>query len=433
MIKYLFLILNFIGLLLVNLFFGDISVTLNVPDEVVAGNSFTVEITISKPDLKSFGRYKQDLPIGYTATPINTYNGDFTFKDHIVKIVWNPKLPSDSVFTISYNIQVDPTAEGPLNLNGSFSYIYDNEIKTMNISSKTIIIRPQGFIANNTSNQNNVNNQQSNIDTAQLSNDNIISNNFPTNEIFCYRQIESKPNGDIIVHLLINTASLSKNKFAIIQEQEIIPKEFSATNIDSKDGIFSFKDNVVKFLWISLPSEKQFQILYKLTTSTPSIELPNISGTFSYIENDATISIPIENRDFINSKALANNINNQNINQTDNTSNQNNQNNNVNNQLIKSPETGVRYKVQIAAGHNAVNPKYYFHQFNVSESVNMELHEGWHKYTIGSFTIYKDARDRRVQIWEKTPIRDAFVSAYNNGNRITVQEALMVANQKWYQ
>ena len=478
MIKYLILLLNFIGFLLIDLFMGEVNVTINAPAEADLGTSFLVEVTITKSDLDGFARYQQDFPVGYTPTMVNAFNGDAKFKDQKLKIIWY-KIPTDSTFTISYNVFVDPTVTTPLNLGGTFNYIHESEVKTYTIPGKTVVIRGQGLIvdnnqnntdANNNGNQNNTDanngnqNQQNGVDTSSQQTNNYIANkNFPVNEIFCYRQVVRDQN-DITVHLLINTADLSKDKFAKIQEK--IPFGFTATNLESKDGIFSFKDNYVKFLWMTLPAEKQFEISYKLTASIPITENPGITGSFSYIENEATQIKDILNRDFIDGALIASNnqnnnsnnqtnnnqINNQdsnnnqnnnnaNNNQNNNQNNQNNnyltdnnnQNNNSNNQIIPHPETGVTYKVQIAAGHTPVNPKYYFKNLNVTEKVQMEQHEGWHKYTIGSFTIYKDARDRRIQIWQNTPIHDAFVSAYNNGSRITVQEALMVANQSWYQ
>ena len=61
------------------------------------------------------------------------------------------------------------------------------------------------------------------------------------------------------------------------------------------------------------------------------------------------------------------------------------------------------------------------------------MHQGWHKYTVGKFSIYKGARNYREIIKNQHKIKGPFVTAYNNGTRITVQEALMISKDQWVQ
>jgi hypothetical protein len=171
MIKYLFLLLNFISFLLIDLFFGEVNVAINAPADAYIDSSFVVEVTISKSDLTGFARYQQDFPIGYRVSDIHSFNGEPTFKDQKLKIIWFV-VPSDSVYKISYKVHVDKTvAEGPLTLGGTYNYIFENEIKTYLIPTQTVAIHGQGYVASNNNNQNQnnqnnvVQNQNNGVDT----------------------------------------------------------------------------------------------------------------------------------------------------------------------------------------------------------------------------------------------------------------------------
>ena len=100
---------------------------------------------------------------------------------------------------------------------------------------------------------------------------------------------------------------------------------------------------------------------------------------------------------------------------------------------VPSAEKGITYKVQILAAHRVVDKSYLKKKFSFEESYNIEHHNGWIKYTTGMYTQYKDARDARVKITSaSSKLPGPFVTAYNDGERITVQEALLISKQLWY-
>jgi hypothetical protein len=100
---------------------------------------------------------------------------------------------------------------------------------------------------------------------------------------------------------------------------------------------------------------------------------------------------------------------------------------------VPSAEKGISYKVQILAAHRIVDKSYLKKKFSFEEEYNIEHHNGWVKYTTGNFTQYKDARDARVKITNQSEnLPGPFVTAYNDGERITVQEAILISKQMWY-
>lgn len=416
------------------LFQGDVSVTLNAPAEVVAGTEFEVEITVNKSDLASFSRLQQNLPAGLTATSEKTSNGDFTFKDKKARFIWL-RMPDEEQFTVTYKVKVDKRLKGNFNINGKFSYIEDNERRSISVGSNEITILPSP-----------------DIDPSLIVDINdyerlVIPYIAPATadpQIACIRQLpEPSPDGNgYIVNLIVSKER--KEKFAKIEET--IPAGYKAEMISERDAIFTFKDRTAKYLWMNLPASSFFMVSYKLVPTGNKKTAPQIDGKFSYLEEDKTISIDIQQTEQdlamvktpeelnnlllgLSVPTLADNTTTKNV---DVPKTRKDREPRSNRKYLLEPEEGIYYRVQLAAGHSPVNIKRYFKKYNLDKEVRKEMHDGWHKYSIGSFPEYKIARDYRVHIWNTTVIDDAFVAAYNNGSRITVQEALMIANQKWY-
>lgn len=442
MIKHLLLLVNMFVLLVLNFIFSEVKVEMNTPGQVEAGNEIYVEITLDKSDFDSFARFQQEIPAGLNPIPVKTANADFSFKDQKVKFIWL-KLPAEQKITIAYKMQVDQRLKGSFNLNGTFSYIADNERKSVEVNPKYIVINPSSTIDPKLIVD--INDFKNLVSPVQKTETGI-------DQVKCIRQTPylAKGNNEYIVNVLINKGA--KEKFAKIQE--LVPEGFSAVAIESKEAIFTFKDQTVKLLWMNLPTDPYFVVSYKLIPNEGVKETPKMEGTFSYIENDNTLSINIVEKD----------VNLENVSQenllavissageviTEPTEYVQPQDysGKVKIEIAESalkliredtkltsmlePESGIYYRVQIAAGHRPINIDRYFKKYNLDKEVRTEFHEGWRKYSVGSFYVYKAARDYRVHIWNTTTIDDAFVSAYNEGKRITVQEALMITNHEWY-
>lgn len=270
--------------------------------------------------------------------------------------------------------------------------------------------------------------------------------------LVCTRKIT--PNGsDYNVELTVKRGNISG--FAKLQEN--IPAGLTATALQSTGAAFSFADQKVKLVWVNLPNDAEFRIAYKLTGK---VTTGNVDGVLSYIENDETKKYEI-NPTALSGTTTAtvvaqNTTNNQNTTTTT-TTNQNtttttndpikSENNTTTNNTTTTTannnkpdltqtttptaNTAVNYKVQVCAlRENRVESSYFANRFSLN-GVAAELHEGWTKYTVGGFNEYKQARDYREDVRSKG-VSGPFVTAYNSGKRITVQEALMITTQQWY-
>ena len=91
----------------------------------------------------------------------------------------------------------------------------------------------------------------------------------------------------------------------------------------------------------------------------------------------------------------------------------------------------VAFAVQLLANHRDLSADEWAKDFDFHGQTHTIRHEGWHKHLTDNVSTYAKARTMRSDIWESTAATDAFVTASLEGERITVQEALLISDQTW--
>jgi hypothetical protein len=405
------------------LFIGNVSVEHDGPSTIEAGGTAEVTITLNKSNITGPAKVKLDFgqASGLTAEQIQTSGSSFSFADEAASFTWISIEPSNTI-TLKYLINASPNASGIQTISGKFQFMDEEKRETVNIPSIIIEVKNSGSSIANTSNGSSTN-------TANNSNNSNTSNQ-PTGDIYCTRTIE-KSGKEFIVTLNLNKGT--NQGFARIKEN--IPPGFTAKESQNAGAVFKFVDNSVKFLWTQIPADKKSLTLkYKLIPPAGANGDYAIDGEFSgefLVVNDVPTGIEIPATKFtVSGKggelAVDNSSNKDKTssNKDKNTSSTSNSGN------TKEDLSGVKFKVQVLAGHKTFSPTSIQRKYNYDGNITIENHEGWVKYSTGLFTTYKDAKSKRNSL-SSSSFPGPFVVAYNNGNRISVQEALAITSQSW--
>ncbi|HXU27022.1 MAG TPA: SPOR domain-containing protein, partial [Bacteroidia bacterium] len=239
--------------------------------------------------------------------------------------------------------------------------------------------------------------------------------------------------------------------FAKLSEK--IPAGYKAEQLSVSGSSFAFENGEAKFIWTSIPAAEDIAISYKLVPDGSSIQSPSyIDGSrFSYIEGDQTKKVFLDKQEVVaNGQAIASTSTETAAEPVATNTTPAVDVNAVANEPAKEPVTttektepvatttasapkngNIHYSIQIGAFKNGVDASALGRKFSLAETIKTEMQDGFTKCVLGKFDEYRAARDNRETIKNKG-VSDAFVTAYNSGKRITVQEALMVSNQKWY-
>ncbi len=375
---------------------------------------------------------KQELPEGFTAAPVDVKGGDFVFldNDHAVKITWTA-LPTDSIFTITYKVK-SASASGKFQVGGAFSYLEGSTRQIIDIPPSDLQVgdvAPEQVVTATTTPD------PVTIPAASPDTTTIQPSITETTKISAAVEVSGSRNvpstvtagSSFVVEITVNKSSLK----GFARFQDVLPAGCTATEADSKDGTFTFMDQNAKIVWDNMPTEEVLSISYKVNVDANFTGNLMIDGLFSYVENEEPkkFIIPTSITTVTNNNSEA--VNTSTPNTTTNDTAATITENKTPATNVPEPNTAVSYKVQIAAGHVQVANTYFSAKYGIREKVSTEMHAGWIKYIVGNFSVYKGARDHRESVKEKG-VQGPFVTAYNSGKRITVQEALMISSQQWY-
>ncbi|MCQ2959601.1 MAG: hypothetical protein MJ198_05360 [Bacteroidales bacterium] len=365
----------------INLYLANVvSVTSNMPKAVRPGATIPVTVTIDKGQIDGFGRFTCTLPKDFVATSTNQ---NFSFSDNTITVLW-VKLPSSSSFSFDFNIIV-PEKTKPFTFAAKFGYVQDNEKRFAEL--KPITVR--------------VTNGAEEIPTTQQ-NTVISESTGKTEQLFEVGNLDDE-----------------ENNYEITKTTETTTQVVSSKNPDLINDIFA--SNSAKPTMTSIEAEPT-QITQ--TTTQTTTQVTTTTTTIKPIENpepkrlETKSTAPEEKT----AKATKTNTNATLTNKTSEV------------KAAKPKATNnVSFKVQVAATHKQIkNQQTFFAKRNINDNVSSEKIGEWYKYSINNnYDTYAKARSQRNTIWEQTPIKGAFVVAYNGKKRITVQEALMLSNQKW--
>jgi hypothetical protein len=423
-----------------------INIQMEVPGEVVAGEDFQVNIVIEKGRLEEFSRFQQEWPAGFTVVSENSGSADFSFENRRVRFIWL-KLPAKSDISISYRVRINERLKGELTISGEFSYVENNERRSILLDEKKIMVSPSPDIA--ASDQVDVKDFAATMSTERAE---MVSDI----EVSAIRQVPypSTTGNDIMVNLLVYKKDM--NKFAKIEEN--IPDGFEAKSMESRDGLFTFKDGVAKFVWMNLPDGPGFTISYRLLPEPgKTIDDLKIAGTLSYIQDGRNVEVEVVQKDIdlagITDDKVEAMMASLEGGEASNTKEPGKEKTGKEETVVKEAvvkETrppaktassripaaqqlpvynGVYFRVQLAATRNFQDARSEFESFRLSRPVLVEQHQGYYKYTAGSFPNYTEAQSFKNSALRKG-IPGAFIVAYRDGRRIDIMDALQATGGK---
>lgn len=383
--------------------------------ETLGNDKYQVTLDITKQGIEGFCKIQEFTSFGGIMSEVELKGAIFSFIKNKGKFVWM-SLPTDENFTVSYSLDLSSAKNKDVSvLKGDFSFLEGNVTKKVDI-----IKRDVETLADNSSSSQNENVEEKNTkeDETIISTENEPS--IPMETSATSPKIPVVEDDSKITVINKEEEIDTSQESMITSDEEIENKEMiTAETLAAANRNEPKKGNTEETLDITSDSIKEEVIIEDdILEETPvleNIELKKVATTeeneidtdFEAVKEEEVATIKEEKpKEKKTGPVLENNF---------------------------GVRTGVNYRVQIAAGKNVVDKAYFEKRHNWTSDFVIENHKGWVKYTTGSYQVYRIARDNRATVnGGEHKFNGPFVTAYNEGIRITVQEALMISKQKWF-
>lgn len=368
-----------------------------LPDSMKAGDSAIASWTIDKGQTEGFARLQLSFPRGLAIEPLNTDGASFSFEDKKAKFIWMD-IPSSPSIHVSVKITALQNFSGGDVLQW-FSFVENGSRQDVEFEPHVISL-----------------DQSSNSAIAS-----IDSWHPQANRSF------ARDNSDF-GRMAIEVSGFEPGSF--LKWTEIIPEDcVFEWELNGDPSIQDHFGDTLTLVWQEAPSIPTLHLSYRLSGDLDDC-VKSIHGTVNTLLNNKPHRIELPSIQEIQESSSL---------QADH-STESKERMQVEPELeispaprftVPEPDEHLAYRVQIMACHRDVDQEWFEDQHQFSGQVDTERHDHWIKYTTGSHSNYRQARNARVRLTQAHQFSGPFVTAYLRNERITVQEALLLSNQNW--
>ncbi len=388
-----------------------------IPSQLAAGEYATAAWVIHKGDARGFARLHLNVPEHLEMTPLETHGASFEFSGSSVKLIWLD-APAESTFQIKLGMLAEPQFDGGV-FEPLWSYIVEGQRKDVamtptflaaanaSMTGSPLIPAPAHW----------------EVSGAKPEDAPAPNRDYDPAAFSIQRRIYIE--GPDVARVEFHVSGHRKNH--MLRIYEALPDGCRAEHDVLEKATVRCEAQELIFSWFNAPKSDAFKVSYRIMGDLSGC-LAALSGhaEFAVEETTQVVDIPDFDRSLVfdpehwmddlpvgavleavTALPVSEPID------------------------VPAPETGVTFRVQVMAAHVHVKAPWFKRKFGFQDPIDAEPHEDWIKYTTGSYSDYSSARNRREELAAGFTFPGPFVTAYEEGERITVQEALVLAQQQW--